>query len=262
METGWNQINVQWCYLDCNGKRVTGWLQLDDKWYYLNEDGVMVTGWLSYNDKWYYLNSDGSMATGWLSDDGYWYYLNEDGSMAVNTTITEEGKEYIIDSYGHWVNDSCNGYVSRELVDFVKSYEGFYDHAYNDGTGVMTIGYGTIAKDKVARNYCSKEEATAWLMEEINSMAAKIKSDLDSKGVSLKQHEFDALCSFAYNCGVGGLLYQSNLYKRICSGVRDESLRENFTAWSKGGGKVMKGLLNRRNEECDMFLYGDYTRNL
>ncbi|GFZ31226.1 hypothetical protein CSC2_17520 [Clostridium zeae] len=152
--------------------------------------------------------------------------------------------------------------VSDALVNFVKSYEGFVDHNYDDGTGVQTIGYGTTDDDKVALGRCTEEQATEWLKQEINNKASRIKADLDSKGVQLKQNEFDALSSFSYNCGVKALLEDSNLYKRICSGVRDESLRENFTAWCNANGKKLQGLLNRRNEECDMFLNADYIRNL
>jgi lysozyme len=73
----------------------------------------------------------------------------------------------------------------------------------------------------------------------------QIKTSLDSKGVVLTQNQFDALCSFAHNCGVGGLL-GSTLYARTLNGVRDSSLKNNFTAWSKAGGKTLQGFLNRR----------------
>jgi GH24 family phage-related lysozyme (muramidase) len=160
------------------------------------------------------------------------------------------------------IKQNNSSLVSDALINFVKDYERFVDHAYDDGTGVMTIGYGTTRKDLVALGTCTEEQATQWLKEEINDKASSIKADLDSKGVVLTQNQFDALASFAYNCGVDGLLKESNLYNRICQGVRDESLRVNFTAWSKAGGSVMQGLLNRRNEECDMFLHADYIRNL
>lgn len=90
-----------------------------------------------------------------------------------------------------------------------------------------------------------------------------VKKYQRSKGISddgmVGAQTWDALASFAYNCGIGALLSQSTLYKRVCSGVRDESLRKNFTDWCHSGGEVSQGLVNRRNEECDMFLYGDYN---
>ncbi|OOM16038.1 glycoside hydrolase family protein [Clostridium saccharobutylicum] len=154
-----------------------------------------------------------------------------------------------------------NGTVSSALVEFVKSYEGFSATPYYDSVGVRTIGYGSTHGWIMNRSSVTVAEATQALMEEINSMAAQIKGNLDSKGVSLTQQQFDALCSFAYNCGTGAL-FSSTLYKRICAGVRDTSLKANFEAWCHGNGQVIQGLLNRRREEFDMFMYGDYTRNL
>lgn len=163
-------------------------------------------------------------------------------------------------SDGGSTGGTTTGLVSDKLVDFVKSFEGFSDHAYDDGTGVMTIGYGTINKDKVALGHCTEAQARQWLMDEINGMARQIKANLDSKGVTLNQNQFDSLCSFAYNCGTDGLLNQSNLYTRVCQGVRDESLRQNFLAFT-GPASVRAGLTARRNAECDMFLYGTYKNN-
>ncbi|MGH4120268.1 glycoside hydrolase family protein [Clostridium sp.] len=69
------------------------------------------------------------------------------------------------------------------------------------------------------------------------------------------------MCSFAYNCGTSGL-FSSTLYKKNCTGIRDDSLKENFEAWSHGNGQLIQGLLNRRNAEYNMFMYGNYTGNL
>lgn len=55
--------------------------------------------------------------------------------------------------------DITTGMVSDTLVDFVKSYEGFYDHSYDYGTGVMTIGYGRIRKDRVSLGHCTESQA-------------------------------------------------------------------------------------------------------
>lgn len=153
-------------------------------------------------------------------------------------------------------------FVSQKLVDFIKSYEGFYPNVYDDGTGVKTIGYGTTESSKVSLGRCTKEQATKWLISEINTTAKIIKSDLDLNHIKLNQNQFDSLCSFAYNCGTNALLKESNLYKRICNGIRDESLRQNFLSWSHGNSEIMQGLVRRRNAECDMFLYSKYTNNI
>jgi len=247
----------KWCLVDDEDKLLTGWQSVDGKWYYLNSNGVMFSGWLKDNDKWYYLNEKGDMAIGWLKYNDKWYYLGNNGVMYFDCTKNINGKLYSFRSDGSLID----GLVSAELIDFVKSYEGFSAIAYDDSTGVIAIGYGTTRKDYVALGSITEIQATQFLKEEINDMAKQIKSNLDSKGVVLNQNQFDALCSFAYNCGVGAL-FGSTLYKRILNGVRDSSLKDNFTAWSKAGGKTMQGLINRRIEEYQIFTNADYRRDL
>lgn len=151
--------------------------------------------------------------------------------------------------------------ISNKLVEFVKSYEGFSSTPYLDSAGVKTIGYGSTHGDIISKAHVTKEEATSALMTEINSMAKLIKKDLIERGVTLNQNEFDSLCSFAYNCGVNALINQSTLYKRICDGVRDSSLEENFEAWSHAGKRVLQGLLRRRKAEYKIFMFGVYENN-
>lgn len=256
----------KWCVEDDSGNILKGWYQ--DKgngnWYYLKDNGTMATGWLKDKDgRWYYLDSSGVMQTGWLQDKGKWYYLNTvsngyKGEMYSNGSYDIDGKSYIFNASGAWVENTI---VSADLVEFIKSYEGFYPNKYICPAGVPTIGYGTTKKEYVNLGTCTKDKATTWLKEEIESMAKQIKTDLDSKNITLKQCEFDSLCSFAYNCGVAALL-GSTLYKRTCSGVRDSSLKDNFTAWSYANGAKLQGLYNRRVEEYNMFMYGDYKRDL
>ncbi|WP_163239097.1 SH3 domain-containing protein [Clostridium sporogenes] len=184
-----------------------------------------------------------------------WYYIH----YASNAGYVSS--DYVQITNGNEGNNGSTNYVfSEELVEFIKSYEGFSAHHYRDAAGVDTIGYGSTHGWIMKLQVVTKAQATQALKEEINVMANQIKNNLNSKNVKLNQHQFDALCSFAYNLGTGAL-FGSTLYKRICSGVRDSSLKENFTAWCYAGGKVLQGLLNRRKEEYDMFMKGDYRRD-
>lgn len=240
-----------------------GWFKDELDWYYFNDDGIMLTDWIEVEGKWYYLNEDGKMLIGWFKYKNDWYYLEPQstgfkGSAYCNCSKIIDGKEYSFDDKCKMIDNSL---VSDYCVDFIKSYEGFYPNSYICPAGVPTIGYGTIKKEYVALGTCTKQEATKWLKEEVEEMAKNINKDLKNKNVNLKQHEFDSLCSFAYNCGTGAL-FGSTLYRRICEGVRDSSLKENFTVWNKANGKTLQGLLNRRIEEYDMFSKADYTRHL
>ncbi len=258
--------NWKWCVENENGTITKGWYEDNSKWYYLKDNGTMATGWIEDKDgRWYYLDESGSMKTGWLRDKNKWYYLNPigngfKGEMYGNCTKVIDGKEYNFDSTGAWIEDSL---VSSKGIDFIKSWEGFYPNKYYDCVGVLTQGYGLTGKEiEDLPATITEEKATELLKEWINKKYAPVvKKDLESKNVNLKQHEFDALVSFSYNCGTSGLL-GSTLYRNVCNGIRDkDTITSNFQAWSNGGGKRIEGLYRRRTKEAAMFLNADYTGN-
>ncbi len=256
----------KWCVENQDGTITKGWYEDNGKWYYLKDNGTMATGWMKDKDgRWYYLDESGAMKTGWLKDKGKWYYLEPSstgfkGELYGNRTATIDGKSYKFDSSGAWIEDSL---VSSKCIDFIKSWEGYYSKPYIDCVGVKTLGYGMTGKEIEGLDYVTEEQATSMLRNLIeNKYAPPIKKDLDSKNITLKQNEFDALVSFAYNCGIAGLL-GSTLYRNVCSGIRDKNtIISNFQAWSNGGGKRIEGLYRRRTKEVAMFLDGDYTGNV
>lgn len=144
--------------------------------------------------------------------------------------------------------------VSKQCVDFVKSFEGFSATPYRDCVGVLTLGYGMTGKEITGISSVTEAQASQMLENLLNNnYAAPIKKDLDGRGVKLTQNQFDALVSMAYNIGTGGLL-GSTLYRNICAGVRDvNTITTDFEMWDKAGGNVVSGLLRRRKEEAAMF---------
>lgn len=269
-QSDWKQLNGNWFRFDSEGYAYQNcWFKYpkDSKWYYFDDNCYMVSNkWILDNNKWYRLGPDGAMLIGWFQDaDGLWYYLDIDkGYMYSNCRILIDGKYYSFDSHGHWIENE-EGAVSEQAIDFIKSWEGFYSEPYYDCVGVKTLGYGMTGEEIRGLDYVTEEQATSMLKDWINrKYAPVIKNDLDARGIILKQCEFDALVSFAYNCGTSktnGLL-GSTLYRNICNGVRDpETITANFQAWSNGGGKRIEGLYRRRTKEASMFLDGDYTGN-
>ena len=69
---------------------------------------------------------------------------------------------------------------------------------------------------------------------------------------TINQNQFDALCSFAYNCGVGNLK-SSTLLKKVNKNPNDPTIKDEFLKWNKGGGKVLTGLTKRRIEEAQLY---------
>lgn len=70
--------------------------------------------------------------------------------------------------------------------------------------------------------------------------------------VAINQNEFNALVSFAYNCGEGALA-KSSILRRLNKGDR-KGAAQAFHLWNKGGGRVLAGLVSRRAREAALFL--------
>ena len=255
----WKQKTI-WQLVNDDGSLVTGWVKIGDYWYYMDSTGTMYQEkWLQDNGKWYYLDDNGRMATGWQKIKNKDYCFANDGSLYVSCT-TPDG--YEVDSNGVWQDP--NNLVSEDCINFVKGYEAFYSYKYDDGTGVITQGYGCIGNEIADwGDTITEEQASNRLKELINNDYAKpIKDNLDTKGVSLTQSQADALYSMAYNIGVSSLL-NSSLYRYIVSGGRDANTIQNyFCMWSKatinGVSTTLSGLYKRRVAESNVFNYGIY----
>ena len=140
--------------------------------------------------------------------------------------------------------------VNQETVDLVKKFEGCRLTAYVDPVGIWTIGYGHTA-GVTPHMTITQEVADEMLKEDLTVFAAGVKKVVN---VPINDNELGALTSFAYNVGLGNLR-GSTLLKKLNSGDRQGAADE-FRNWTKAGGKVMNGLIRRREAERDLFLKG------
>ena len=72
--------------------------------------------------------------------------------------------------------------------------------------------------------------------------------------VHLRQCEFDSLCSFAFNLGLG-TFQRSGVRQALLRGDKEGAM-ESLLKYCKAGGKIVKGLVTRRNDEKQLFLGG------
>jgi lysozyme len=94
-------------------------------------------------------------------------------------------------------------------------------------------------------------------MEEVDAI---LRADLDrfERGVErfcpveLTQGMFDSLVSFSFNVGLG-TLQRSTLRQKVIRGDK-EGAAEELLKYCMAGGKVLKGLQNRRIDERALFL--------
>ncbi|WP_426577704.1 anti-CBASS protein Acb1 family protein [Xenorhabdus stockiae] len=92
--------------------------------------------------------------------------------------------------------------ISENGLSFIKQYEGLKLKAYPDpATGGIpwTIGYGHT-KDVKPGQVITEQQAEAFLHDDLKSIYITLESAVK---VSLTQGQFDALCSFIFNCGAG-----------------------------------------------------------
>jgi lysozyme len=138
--------------------------------------------------------------------------------------------------------------ISQKGIDLIKTCEGLRFRAYKDPIGVVTIGYGHTKTAEMGQ-IITEKQAEELLRADLRNFEEGVVSRVLG---TLKQCEFDALVSFAFNVGLGNL-GKSTLLKRVNMGNMDAAADE-FLRWNRAGGKVLKGLTIRRKAERRLFL--------
>lgn len=141
--------------------------------------------------------------------------------------------------------------ISDTGLELIKRFEGCRLKAYQDSVGVWTIGYGHtsgVCKGQVI----TQIQADAYLKSDCAN-AEKHVNNYDNI-YHWNQNQFDALVSFTFNCGSGNLKTLLNDGQRTIAEISAKII-----AYNKAGGKVLQGLVNRRNAEKELFDKVDTT---
>lgn len=157
--------------------------------------------------------------------------------------------------------------LSENGITFLKDVEGFKNHLYRDAAGLPTIGvghlltkselnWGRIVIDGVkvklkGGEILSDAQVDALLKQDAAKAVAAVNAAVT---VPLAQHQFDALVSFAFNVGIGAF-ETSTLLKLLNQGSMEAAAGQ-FLHWVMAGGRIVQGLVNRRNRERKLFREG------
>lgn len=133
--------------------------------------------------------------------------------------------------------------VSAAAVLGVAHFEGFSSKAYRDPVGIPTIGFGET-RGVVMGQTITREDATKLLGERVEEHARGMAKCIH---VPISQDEFDAYADFTYNVGIGAFC-KSGLAAKLNSGDYVGACKE-LLKWVYAGGKVLPGLVRRRQEE-------------
>ena len=165
--------------------------------------------------------------------------------------------------------------LSKAGEDLMHKYEGFRSRPYLCPAHIWTIGYGHVLYQEQIRLPVVRvegkdtplirkemplkpEDNRVWTKTEIDEL---FRTDVGTfergvlrlvPGVVGRQGSFDALVSISFNFGLGNL-QRSTIRMRANRGDW-EGAAEAFRVWTKGGGKVLPGLVKRREAEIALFL--------
>jgi len=155
--------------------------------------------------------------------------------------------------------------LEHRVIDMIKHHEGVRVRPYQCPALIWTIGVGHVIDQLHIRVPLAERKALpipdGWdrtlSMGEVDEMLAKDLVSFEN-GVrrlcpdGLTAGRLGALTSFAFNVGLGNL-QRSSLRMKHNRGDY-EGAAEAFLDWTKAGGKVLKGLVTRRNDERALYL--------
>jgi lysozyme len=124
-------------------------------------------------------------------------------------------------------------------------HEGYKSDAYLDVAGIPTIGYGTTEGVKMG----DKTDPVKALQRALDDMKKFEGAIKECVKVPLYQHEYDTYLSFSYN--VGSKAFCSSTLVKLLNAENYQGACKELLKWNKAGGKVIQGLVNRRQKEYE-----------
>ena len=144
--------------------------------------------------------------------------------------------------------------LSTNGFNLLAELEGVILHPYKDSVGIPTIGIGSTyyedgTKVTMKDKAITKERAIQLAKNVVKSFEARVNKSIV---VPMTQNQFDAMVLLCYNIGESGFA-RSSVVRNFNAGNLQEAA-DSFLLWNKAGGKVSKGLTNRRQKERNLFL--------
>lgn len=164
--------------------------------------------------------------------------------------------------------------ASNDLKILIKYWEGAQLKAYkaHPSEEYWTIGYGHYGPDVYEGMEITAEQADAYFEQDIAQFEAAARRINEKYGLNANQNQFDALVSLAYNFGPGWVeantgwrlarYIKSNFRDSYGNPIPDLEIADAFAVLCSAGGEILPGLVKRRINEAEIFLYGSYNTAL
>lgn len=139
--------------------------------------------------------------------------------------------------------------INSKGLELIKRWEGLELKAYRCPANVLTIGYGSTGDHVKENMVITEKEAEALLLKDLERFEEGVQKLVPD---TINENQFSALVSLAYNIGLTNLK-NSTLLKKLVKGDM-KGAADQFLVWRKAAGKVLKGLVKRREAERSLFL--------
>lgn len=145
--------------------------------------------------------------------------------------------------------------VSIQTLDFIKKWEGFRSCSYKCSAGLWTIGYGTTIYSNGEQvkegETINEEDATFEEYKHIEENCLPVVEEIEKK-IKLNENQKTAIISLVYN--IGAPAFNRSKCKK-CIIANDVTGACKNWDWKRSNGKILNGLVERRNAEIEL-MYG------
>ena len=141
--------------------------------------------------------------------------------------------------------------ISERGLNLIKSYEGCRLSSYKCPSNKWTIGWGRTS-GVYEGMVITQAQADQFLFEDVQRFVNAVNQY--QVRFNFNQNQFDALTSFAYNCGEGSLAAVMS-----CCNTKKEIAEECKLYNKSSAGQILNGLVRRREEEYQLFMSGEYV---
>jgi lysozyme len=144
-------------------------------------------------------------------------------------------------------------HINERGLALIKSFEGCELDSYRCAAGVATVGFGHTGPDVRIPMTITQERADELLENDLRRFEQGVSAMVE--GVPTTSDQFSAMVSLSFNIGLGAFA-GSTVLKR-------HKLKNHLGAanailmWNRGGGKILNGLIRRREAERKLYL-GQY----
>lgn len=167
--------------------------------------------------------------------------------------------------------------IHPKAVAIIKQYESLHDGDLAEiglqpkecPAGIWTVGWGHALRDPITKEWLKGSEgkrkayavyhtltevqAEQLLMDDLKEFSEALAKRVQ---VPITSEQFGALISLTYNIGIGAMS-TSTLLRKL--NLRDyQGAANEFPRWNKSGGRVLRGLVLRRQKERYLFLEGTH----